>query len=293
MSPFPNFHATTVGILKTLSFIRRHPLTRDRQAGAIARVAAWQVRSRLRPEVEVGWIEGSKLVARKGMTGATGNIYCGLHEFADMAFLLHLLRPGDLFVDVGANIGSYTILASSVCGASTIAVEPDPVTAKRLWRNVEANGATERVTLVEAALGAEVGVVHFTVGRDTVNRVVKNGDGDTREVRLDQLDRVVGESGPVFIKLDAEGFEEQVLSGAHATLQRPSLLAIATECRHAAVLNQIREAGFEETRYEPFSRRLSTDLSLHHSNALFVRRPAEVQDRLTSARRVRVLGRAL
>jgi hypothetical protein len=50
--------------------------------------------------------------ATSGMTGATGNLYVGLHEFEEMAFLLHFLRPGDLFADVGANVGSYTILAA-------------------------------------------------------------------------------------------------------------------------------------------------------------------------------------
>jgi hypothetical protein len=37
---------------------------------------------------------------------ATGNLYVGLHEFEEMAFLLHFLRRGDLFADVGANVGS-------------------------------------------------------------------------------------------------------------------------------------------------------------------------------------------
>ena len=60
------------------------------------------------------------------MTGATGNIYTGLHEFEDMMFLLHLLRPGDIFVDAGANIGSYTVLASAVVGAKSISFEPVP-----------------------------------------------------------------------------------------------------------------------------------------------------------------------
>lgn len=65
-------------------------------------------------EVQFDWIEGARLMVRNGMTGATGNIYCGLHEFTDMSFVLHLLRPDDLFVDVGANIGSYTVLGK-VC----------------------------------------------------------------------------------------------------------------------------------------------------------------------------------
>jgi hypothetical protein len=60
----------------------------------------------------------------KGLTGATGNWYCGLDAFEDMAFLLHFMREEDLFVDVGANIGSYTILAGNEVGAETIEIEP-------------------------------------------------------------------------------------------------------------------------------------------------------------------------
>ena len=81
------------------------------------------------------------------MTGVTGNIYAGLHEFADMAFVLHFLRAGDLFADVGANVGSYTILASGVVGCRTVAFEPDPVTAAALERNINLNKIAERVEL--------------------------------------------------------------------------------------------------------------------------------------------------
>jgi len=47
---------------------------------------------------------------KKGMAGATVNLYCGLVGYEDMAFLLHLLRETDLFVDVGANIGAFTTI---------------------------------------------------------------------------------------------------------------------------------------------------------------------------------------
>ena len=95
-------------------FIAGHPLTRDQKLRAFGRFFRWQVESRLRREVIVPWIGGTRLAARKGMTGATGNIYCGLHEFEDMAFLLHFLRPCDAFVDAGANI-VYTIRLASGC----------------------------------------------------------------------------------------------------------------------------------------------------------------------------------
>ena len=65
------------------------------------------------------------------MTGITGNIYAGLHEFADMAFVLHFLRGRRPVRRCGrANVGSYTILVSGVVGCRTIAFEPDPITCR-------------------------------------------------------------------------------------------------------------------------------------------------------------------
>src|SRR6476469_5615627 len=107
-------------IRQIAAFLSDHPLTRDHRAAAFARVCRWQIESRLRDEVIVPWIGSIRLAVRRGMTGATGNVYAGLHEFADMAFTLHFLRPNDLFLDVGANIGSYTLLASGVCKARAI-----------------------------------------------------------------------------------------------------------------------------------------------------------------------------
>lgn len=52
---------------------------------------------------------------------------------------LHFLRPGDLFLDIGANVGTYTVLASGVCGGKIMAFEPDPRTLRHLQRNIELN----------------------------------------------------------------------------------------------------------------------------------------------------------
>lgn len=95
-----------MGFLDTVSFIVRHPFCRNRPLSSLAHFAKWQIGSRLVPgPVAVEFVNGAKLLAEPGMTGATGNVYVGLHEFEDMAFVLHFLRPDDLFVDVGANIG--------------------------------------------------------------------------------------------------------------------------------------------------------------------------------------------
>ena len=100
-----------------IKFITNHPLNQEQKLKSIVRFAKWQVGSRLVPGAIVyDWINGSKFLVKNGETGLTGNIYTGLHEFPDMAFLLHVLRDDDLFVDVGTNVGSYTILACSASG---------------------------------------------------------------------------------------------------------------------------------------------------------------------------------
>ena len=250
----------------------------------------------MRHEVEFDWIEGSKLVARKGMTGATGNIYCGLHEFVDMAFLLHLLRPDDLFIDVGANVGSYTVLASAVCKSSSIAIEPDPGTVQSLRRNIAANRMEGRVRLIEAALGSCGGFVRFTVGRDTTNRVADETDRNAHDVRVLTLDQVAAGECPVLIKMDVEGYESRVVDGGAETLGKSSLLAIITETADQGVRSALEGAGFQTASYEPFRRDLKfsvgeTSAGLH--NTLFVRDLEMCRARLEAAPRRAILGQEI
>src|SRR5690348_855531 len=125
-------------IFSTLRFIVGHPLARKAPMAAIWRYFSWQLRSRItRRPIVCKFAGGTHLVVERGMTGATGNVYCGLHEFEDMAFIAHYLRPTDFFVDVGANVGSYTVLAAGVAGASVMSFEPDSLTYHRLVRNLD------------------------------------------------------------------------------------------------------------------------------------------------------------
>lgn len=280
-------------LIRTLHFITNHPLTRERPWSALARFAGWQIASRWSSEVIVPWIDDARLAVRRGMTGATGNVYCGLHEFADMAFVLHLLRPGDLFVDIGANVGTYTVLASKVCGASSIAIEPDPDAARALRRNIALNGIEDLVEVVETAAGASEGRARFTVGLDTCNRMATPGDVDVREVGVLPLDQIIGTRQPAVLKLDVEGFEAAVLAGAARTVGRPTVLAVLTETESGGVADALRGAGFQSACYEPFTRSMGVGPGVSRgtaANALFVRDMAVLRDRLAAAPKRRVLG---
>ena len=84
-----------MGILNTLSFLLNHPLSQGRKLQTLRRLVAWQIGARLVPgPVACPFANGSWLLVQPGLTGATGNLYVGLHEFADMAVVLHVLRGG-------------------------------------------------------------------------------------------------------------------------------------------------------------------------------------------------------
>ena len=285
---------TMSSIIKLGRFFSTHPLSRDAPFKAWARFLAWQLRSRLRDEVLVPWIGGQFLLVRRGMSGATGNIYVGLHEFTDMMFPLHFLRECDLFLDIGANVGSYTVLASGVARATSWAFEPDPDTVEYLKRNIAVNRLKGLVKISECALGATYGRVPFTIGLDTVNKVVTADNKNVRIVCQEQLDTVIGGSQPTMIKIDVEGYEEEVLRGARKVLANASLKVIELETVTPVIDQLLLSNHFERAYYDPFSRTLDRQpVGSKSSNYLYVRDWTFVSRRLTEARAIRVLDRTV
>jgi FkbM family methyltransferase len=281
-------------ITNLYTFFSEHPLSRDDPLKAWVRFVSWQVRSRLQEEVLVPWIEGQILAVRRGMSGATGNIYVGLHEFVDMMVPLHFLRAGDLFLDIGANVGTYTILASGICRATTWAFEPDPDTAKHLRRNIALNDLDTLVGAYQYAIGCSAGEVPFSVGLDTMNKVAAPGEGNVRMVRQEQVDVLVGAAEPAMLKIDVEGYEEKVLQGATNTLGKPSLKVIEIETVTPRVHQLLEETDFKLAFYNPFRRELSREpIGMKSSNSLYVRDREFVGRRLKEARPIKILDRTL
>lgn len=289
-------------IVRTGRFIATHPLTRDRKLAAFARFARWQIESRLRSEVVVPWIAGTRLAVRRGMHGATGNVYCGLHDFAEMAFILHLLRAGDLFADIGANVGSYTVLAAGVRGARVVAVEPGAAAGVALAKNIALNGLGDRVSVHCVALGASVGRLAFSTGQDTTNHVLSESDEGDQQVRQITADALFANETPLAIKLDVEGYEAAVLAGARATLADPGLKALIVELNGSGsrygfddqeTHRSLLQYGFVPHNYEPRFRVLAAQEGISGQNTIYIRDTDWVQDRLTTSPSFKVLNREI
>ncbi len=276
-------------IFRFHQFVSQHPLGAKNKVGAWKRWLRWQLGSRLlKAPMIMPWLENASLVVESGMTGATGNLYCGLHEFNDMALVLHFFGGGPgLFLDVGANIGSYSVLAAKVGGASVIALEPVPDTFDKLTRNLLINGIQDRVEANRAAVGDAPGSLSFSADRDTMNQVVgADYNGASIQVQVVTLDELLrGRTAQVW-KVDVEGFERQVLAGASQALADPDVALVLLEGEDADIKSTMRSHGFEEWCYDPFSRRFSTpEGGLAIGNHVWVRDREQVEKRCQAARK--------
>jgi FkbM family methyltransferase len=178
-----------------------------------------------------------------GSAAATKVVYGCPPDWPEMQAWKRLLRPGDLFIDVGANVGTYSLWAAG-CGAEVIAVEPDAVTAQRLRDNVALNPGAP-ISCVEAAAADREGTIQVTEGQDTLNRI-----GPGREVKATTLDALAANREVAGIKIDVEGFERLVLEGASRLLTEPRVRVWQLEWNSASTeaLGEDRQPAAEILR---------------------------------------------
>jgi FkbM family methyltransferase len=281
--------------------ISNHPLNKKNKLKAVLRFITWQINCILNPyPIVYLFTDKSKLIIQKGMTGATGNLYCGLHEYQDMFFLLHFLRRDDLFVDIGANIGSYSVLASAHVETLCISIEPVPSTYIHLINNIQINNIQSRVKPLNIALGSKEGVVNFTKNYDTTNHVATINDKDTITVNISLLDTILQNSIPILLKIDVEGFETEVLNGAPNTLTNNALKAIIIELNgsgtrydydESSIHEKLIELGFNPYIYDPMKRELvKIPVFGYGDNTLYIRDITFVSERLKNAEKINIFG---
>lgn len=167
---------------------------------------------------------------------------------------LETFREDEVFVDIGANVGMYTIYASVMTGCRTFAFEPEALNYAELNKNIFVNGLHESVRAYNVAISdvAEVGVLylgafgyaysHHDFNENTWSEDKAFGDKSTpRDARLPQgcvsesLDRLVASGvvpAPNHIKIDVDGLEHRVFAGLQETLKSPSLRSVLIEIDH-------------------------------------------------------------
>jgi FkbM family methyltransferase len=229
----------------------------------------------------------------------------GLHRLGwmgrDEAILLRrLVRPGMHVIDVGANIGLYSLLLARLAepGGSVLAFEPEPNLFAVLRENCLSNGATN-IILFQCALGQTNGLAlfHRSLFNSGNNRLGRASAGhDAVEVKVERFDDLRPDSKPDFVKIDVQGHELAALSGMERALSASQNVRVLFEFAPAALrkagtapdllLEFFRQRGFglyetEGARLKTLqdSQRLISDLrGSRYTNLLAARDAVETDD---------------
>jgi FkbM family methyltransferase len=241
----------------TTTRILRHPANRGRRGRALALYVCWQVWQRTvrRPwTIRLG--DSMRIRLHPHSVVAAFVLYYRVHDYEDLSFVRTYLRPGDLFVDVGANVGVYSLWAAETQDVQVVAFEPSSATCALAVENVGLNRLEDRVRVVRKAVGAEVGEVRLTVGRDAMNQVTGRDGGDSEMVDQVTLDAELAGLAPALVKVDVEGGELDVLRGARQTILRhlPALIVEAND--PPGLADELDQLGYTTWAYDPDRRRL-------------------------------------
>lgn len=203
------------------------PLRRGRHRIADLALAAW---GDLPDRLEIRTRAGDRLVVDPGSTMWRYAYFHGEYEPTLTRLVTRLVGSGETCLDVGANVGWYTVLFRRLVGptGAVHAFEPNPPVFSRLRANVDLAGSPPNVHLHATALGREPGTaeLHVFAGiADGHASLSDQGRSDftTVECPVRRLDDVLDEAraGAVsFVKMDVEGAERSVLEGAGRLLAR-------------------------------------------------------------------------
>jgi FkbM family methyltransferase len=195
----------------------------------------------------VGPLRGQWWLSASG--GKLLRVLNGSYEREQTRFFRDRVRPGMTVLDVGAHVGYYTLLSARLVGTSgrVVAFEPQPRNCAFLRGHVTANGLAN-VRVEEAAVADASGFAPFQAGTGTgTGHLAESGSLAVRTIRLDEFCRD-HEVSPAVMKIDVEGAELSVLSGAAATIARTRpIIFLSTHgaAVHNACLVWLHDHGYE------------------------------------------------
>ena len=208
------------------------------------------------------------------------DIALGIYELEESKWVEGLLQPGMVVLDVGANVGYYSLLAASRVGTKgkVIAFEPSPYCQRRLEETIRTNSIPQ-ISIESVALGDQPGNLELTVehkGLHSPSFLAREGDISymVPVVTLDSWMKMSGTGHVDLVKIDVEGFEPNVIRGAAGCLRGGRVDSILCElneiwlarnsssCEHLDKL--IRSFGFAPVKTAEY---------VYHMNILYSRSP--------------------
>ena len=150
-------------------------------------------------------------------------MYNYILDWEEFNLISKYVREDDQIMDVGANIGAYSVWMSKfiLSPGKIHAFEPDQDNFTKLLANISNNRIEKLIAVNKTALSDIDGILSFTTGLDRLNHIVKDEETNTVKISAQRLDTYMREqsiSRIAYLKIDVEGFEYAVLKGAHEAL---------------------------------------------------------------------------
>ncbi|MGB8509074.1 MAG: FkbM family methyltransferase [Pyrinomonadaceae bacterium] len=183
-------------------------------------------------------------------------------QVAEFNAFIATCRPGMSLFDIGAHFGLFSLAALHYGGddARAVAVDPSPTAARMLKIQSRLNRMSDRLTIVQAAVGESTGAQRMVAtGVNGAGYLVAPGDhpaSELTETRTTTLDQLVEDFNltPTHLKIDVEGYEAAVLRGGRNTLTQANAPVLFLELHHriiseqggdpAETLDHLREFGY-------------------------------------------------
>jgi FkbM family methyltransferase len=243
----------------------------------IVRHLQWQFRKafNLFP-VELA-LSDSRIVATHRRCGVSALVNSqGLYDFNNMSLVKFLLEKGGTFFDVGANIGSYSLVASEQAPALVVAFEPHPATFGLLADNISLNHRNNTM-LVHAAVGESDGYCLLSnESCSALNKVVSREMQSAVSVPCRRLDSFCRSTGiiPDFIKIDTEGYELSVLRSLGDYLARVKIILLEMPAPKSVeaerIISYLTGWGFQGPYYCDFANRNLSRKPFSREDPLFI-----------------------
>jgi FkbM family methyltransferase len=149
-----------------------------------------------------------------------------LREGKELRIISGFIKNGGIFLDIGANVGYYSLMAAKLGATKIISVEPNPIVLDRFKTNIKFNGFDRKIKTFQIGIGAqratmELRLSHIDMGSSSiVNSKLNSNKIKIKIIPLSELLKKEGITKVDVLKIDIEGFEDRALFPYFKTLDK-------------------------------------------------------------------------